>query len=204
MATTIPANSESSVTISITLTGIRALIVNQISEREKAKLPGAGGTGGRPSKKGTELTAQDIMEEAIYRGPNNEPVIPIENMLACITNAGVFFKQGTSKLSTRDSSVIPAAIEFHEDFIPIVSQGGYCLDSRVVTNNVTKGKAVANRPIWHDWSLSFTVDLDTTLISERLFRDVVDSAGKRIGLGCMRPERKKPYGRFVVSNWTVE
>jgi hypothetical protein len=38
-------------------------------------------------------------------------------------------------------------------------------------------------------------------MSKELFRDIVDSAGRRIGLGDFRPDRKGPFGKFVVVSW---
>ena len=49
--------------------------------------------------------------------------------------------------------------------------------------------------------LDFECDIDITLMSASLFRDVVDAAGKRIGLGDFRPATKGPFGKFVVTKW---
>ena len=35
----------------------------------------------------------------------------------------------------------------------------------------------------------------------KLLREVVDAAGKRVGLGEFRPSCKGQYGKFVVTNW---
>lgn len=50
--------------------------------------------------------------------------------------------------------------------------------------------------------MTFTATIDTDLISEGLFRELVDAAGKRIGLGDFRPDCKGPFGKFVVTQWT--
>jgi hypothetical protein len=39
------------------------------------------------------------------------------------------------------------------------------------------------------------------MLGVKLFREVVDAAGKRIGLGDFRPDCKGPYGRFSVTRW---
>jgi hypothetical protein len=38
-------------------------------------------------------------------------------------------------------------------------------------------------------------------MNEKLFRAIVDDAGKRVGLGDFRPATKGPYGRYVVTSW---
>ena len=35
----------------------------------------------------------------------------------------------------------------------------------------------------------------------KLAREIMDAAGKRIGLGDFRPDCKGPFGKFVVTKW---
>jgi len=35
-------------------------------------------------------------------------------------------------------------------------------------------------------------------------REILDSAGKRIGLGDFRPACKGPYGKFVAVEWKAQ
>ncbi len=60
---------------------------------------------------------------------------------------------------------------------------------------------MCHRPRLDQWSFSFTLDIDTTVFDPKLIRSVVDDAGKKIGLGDFRPQRKGPFGRFVVVEW---
>jgi hypothetical protein len=39
------------------------------------------------------------------------------------------------------------------------------------------------------------------MIAPKLVREIVDAAGKRIGLGDFRPSCKGPFGKFVVTQW---
>jgi hypothetical protein len=39
------------------------------------------------------------------------------------------------------------------------------------------------------------------MMDPKLFREIVDAAGKRIGLGDFRPATKGPFGKFVVTSW---
>jgi hypothetical protein len=39
------------------------------------------------------------------------------------------------------------------------------------------------------------------MLTVKLLREIVDAAGKRIGLGDFRPACKGPFGRFCVVNW---
>ena len=44
-------------------------------------------------------------------------------------------------------------------------------------------------------------EVDTDIMSTKLMREIVDAAGKRIGLGDFRPECKGPFGRYIVTKW---
>ena len=43
--------------------------------------------------------------------------------------------------------------------------------------------------------------MDTSICGVKLFRQIVDDAGKRIGIGDFRPATKGPFGRFAVTVW---
>jgi hypothetical protein len=70
-----------------------------------------------------------------------------------------------------------------------------------VCNPKTGGRFLCYRPCFEDWSLAFTLTLDLKEMNEKLLREIVDAAGKKIGLGDFRPDNKGPYGKFVVTSW---
>jgi hypothetical protein len=39
------------------------------------------------------------------------------------------------------------------------------------------------------------------IVDETRVRRIIDDAGSRVGLLDFRPERKGPFGRFVVTSW---
>jgi hypothetical protein len=45
------------------------------------------------------------------------------------------------------------------------------------------------------------MDYDDVLLKESELRRVVDDAGSRVGLLEFRPEKKGPFGRFIVTEW---
>jgi hypothetical protein len=67
----------------------------------------------------------------------------------------------------------------------------------------TGGRILCYRPCFHDWKLDFTLQVDEEMISLKLVRDIVDAAGKRVGLGDFRPDCKGPFGKFVVTRWSA-
>lgn len=77
----------------------------------------------------------------------------------------------------------------------------YIIDSRPVVIAATKGRIVRHRPRLNEWNVKFEIEYDDTLLTETQLRRVVDDAGSRVGLLDFRPERKGPFGRFMVVDW---
>lgn len=140
----------------------------------------------------------------LYLGHDGKPMIPQPNLFRCIIDAGTFFKAGKSKVTTQKNSLIPACVEVEGIEIPIIHKEPWTVDTRAVRIPSTGGRILCHRPCFHDWRLEFDMTLDTDLIPLKLFRDIVDAAGRRIGLGDFRPDRKGPFGKFVVVVWEAE
>jgi hypothetical protein len=84
---------------------------------------------------------------------------------------------------------------------PIEHKDPWEVDARAVRIPSTGGRILYYRPSFNDWRLSFTLSIDNDLISTKLVREIIDAAGKRIGLGDFRPANKGPFGKFVVVSW---
>jgi hypothetical protein len=57
--------------------------------------------------------------------------------------------------------------------------------------------------MFNDWALNLTLNLDTDFVDPKLMRQIVDDAGKRVGLGDFRPACKGPYGKYSVTRWVA-
>ena len=77
----------------------------------------------------------------------------------------------------------------------------FLIDSRPVVIAATKGRIVRHRPRLDTWTVTVEIEYDDNLITETQLRRVVDDAGSRVGLLDFRPERKGPFGRFMVTDW---
>ena len=79
--------------------------------------------------------------------------------------------------------------------------GDYIIDSRPVVVPATGGRVIRYRPKFPEWELMFEIEFDDDLLKEDELRQIVDDTGKRVGVLDFRPEKKGPFGRFVVSHW---
>lgn len=191
---------ENEVRILIEIESKTPLLCNRFTD--EAQMRASSGT--TVATVGNKGTPRSQAEKKLYLGLKGKPMIPQPNMFRCIIDAGKFFKAGKSKVTTIKSSLIPSCVEIEGVEIPIKHKDPWTVDTRAVRIPSTGGRVLCHRPCFNDWKLKFVAVLDESIISRSLLRDIVDAAGKRIGLGDFRPDCKGPFGKFVVTSWKVE
>lgn len=187
--------------INIKIDGVTPLICNKFHDAAAQ----AASSGSRGSSAASERgTPQEIAELKLYLGLGGNPIIPQPNLLRCLVDGGRFHKIGKSQVTTKESSILYAALDIEAAEIPLIHKQPWHVDTRAVVIPSTKGRILAHRPMFDDWALEFELHLETDILGPKLLREIVDDAGRRIGLGDFRPSRKGPYGRFSVTQWAVE
>ena len=186
--------------IKIRIDGTTPLICNKFTDAaaESASNGSRGSSAGQD--RGTPL---EIAQSKLYVGNDGTLMIPQPNLLRCLVEGGRFTKIGKSQVTTAKSSILYACVDVQGAEVPIIHVQPWKVDTRAVRIPSTGGRILAHRPMFDDWALEFVVDLDTSILGEKLLRQIIDDAGKRIGMGDFRPQCKGPYGRFVVNNWEV-
>ena len=185
--------------IKVTVCGTTPLLCNNFTDEEQM----ASSRGSRISIVGDKGTPREQAARKLYLGLGGTPIIPQPNMFRCIVDAGKFFKAGKVKVSTSKSSLLPACLDLEGVEIPIVHSEPWEVDTRAVRIPATGGRILCHRPKFNDWSLSFILRLDDEILAPDLIREIIDAAGKRIGLGDYRPDCKGPFGKFVVTHWEI-
>lgn len=185
--------------IDITIAGVSPLLVHAFTDEDQL----AASSGSRKSSAaGSRGTPYEQAEKHLHISEQDgKPIMPQPNLQSCIIAAGAFFKNGRSKITTMRSSLIPACVFWNDTEFPLISKGGWSVDTRAVRIPATGGRIQRHRPCFFDWSVKFDVDLDTSEMHQSLFREIVDAAGQKVGLCDFRPATKGPFGRFVVTNW---
>lgn len=184
-------------TIEVTITGTTPLLCNKFTDAAQHSATAGTST----TAVGDRGTPQEQAEAKLYIGHDDKPMIPQPNMYRAIIDAGTFFKAGKSKITTLKTSIIPACLDLGPLEIPIQHKEPWTVDTRAVRIPTTGGRILCHRACFNDWALTFDLGLDSTMLSEKMLRELVDAAGKRIGLGDFRPACKGPFGKFVVTVW---
>lgn len=183
--------------IEVTIEGITPLLMNRFTEETEVNLSG----GHSPTIRGGRGTPREQAEKKAYKDQDGYLYLPGPNIFSCLVMAGAFHKAGRVKVTTQKSSLIPAGIAVEELVCPLGTKDWEC-DSRSVVIPSTGGRIMCHRPRLDKWKVIFTLQVDDGMFAPTFVRLLVDDAGKKIGLGDYRPQRKGPFGRFVVSGWS--
>lgn len=187
--------------VKFTIAGISPLLMNRFTDAAAE----AATRGTRTSVlSGDRGTPREQAQKKLYVDDAGTIGIPQPNLFRCIIDGGAFFKSGKSKITTQKSSLIPACVAIEGVILPLKYRDDWQVDVRPVRIPSTGGRILCYRPVFYDWSLSAVAELDDEMIDAKLFRQILDAAGKRIGIGDFRPACKGPYGRFVVDQWQVQ
>lgn len=184
--------------IEVKVEGTTPLIMHAFAEADWADAT----SGTRSSSVGDRGTEREQAEKCLHLDTDKKTiVIPQPMIFACIVNAGKFFKEGKCKVTTQKTSLIPAGLSIEGVCFPLKYREPWSVDRRPVCIPSTGGRILRCRPIFDEWSFSFTILLDTTMFTAKRVREFVDAAGTRSGLGDFRPACKGPYGKFKVVSW---
>lgn len=149
--------------------------------------------------KGIEKMKKEQQAEiSAYRVPGSKELyIPAVALQRCLVNAAVYTKgRGRASMQKPVAACVIVTPEYLE-----LGQTQYEIDSRPIVNPSTKGRIIRHRPRLDEWEVSCVVEYDPLLVSEDEMRAIFDDAGSRVGLLDYRPEKKGPFGRFMVTQW---
>lgn len=141
---------------------------------------------------------EEQAEIACYRCPDTGQLyVPGIAIQRCLVAAATYSKgKGRATLQKQVAACVMVSPER-----ALLGVQKFDVDARPVVVPATKGRVVRFRPRLDAWRCSFTIEYDDTLITVTQLRRIVDDAGSRVGLLDFRPERKGPFGRFMVTSW---
>jgi hypothetical protein len=193
------------VQVAVTFEGVTPILMNAMSEadllaiRDKVKKP----------KMAAKPSLRDEAFSKLHRLPDGRPHIPVRCLYATFINAGQFVRlDGKRQISTEKKTVLPGMLSLLDTLLPLVKPGTDEPATWEVDiqqgRNPNGGEAVCIvRPRFDAWSISCTLEIDQSQMPLNLARELVDIAGRRVGLLEYTPRHKGTFGRFNVTAWTV-
>lgn len=150
-----------------------------------------------PEKGIDKATREEQAEYAAYRNVNGDLYVPSIALQRALVS-GATYSKGKGRASLQKP--VAACVQVTPMEL-LLGATKYEIDSRRVVVPSTKGAIVRHRPKIVNWKLKFDLEYDPELISADQMRAVVDDTGSRVGLLDFRPEKKGPFGRFMVTRW---
>lgn len=142
---------------------------------------------------------EEQAEFAAYRNPQTKELYIPGTAVQRALVAGAAYSKGRGRASLAKPAA--ACLLVDSEYLGLGVTTSYVIDARPVVIPATKGRVVRYRPRIDRWSVSFNLLFDDTLLTVDQVRRIVDDTGKNVGLLDFRPEKKGPFGRFVVVHW---
>jgi len=151
------------------------------------------------SKKRTGAMAESDIEDKLYLDSDGKSQIPSVYIKNCITEASKQFKIVGKGKSTY-SKLIASTVEI-EPFMIHLNVGKYEVFRISAVNPMTKGRMMTERPRYTKWIASFELILNDPAVPTSVINEVLEHAGKYVGVGDWRPEKKGIHGKFMITSF---
>lgn len=185
-------------TIEVEIRGITSLLTHRFTE--SSEVPG-------PVRR-TLVKHLEPREEAklnAYIADDGTFFFNAQSIPGTMTNAGANHKMRGSRKTLR--FVVPGAVRMECDAITILNGDGpakdFEVDSRPVTIPATKGRVMRHRPRFDSWGAKFHILLDDDQLDAETAYQLLSEAGRSVGIGDFRPEKRGPFGTFQITHWQV-
>lgn len=153
------------------------------------------------SKKVTGARSESDIEDKLYI-QDGKVCLPSVYLKNCISEAAKQFKivgkgkSTYSKLVASTVDVSPFMIELDADKYEIFRISA--------VNPMTKGRMMTERPKFEKWSAEFEIILNDEAVPMGVMNEILIQAGKYVGIGDWRPEKKGMFGKFMITSFKVK
>jgi hypothetical protein len=147
------------------------------------------------SKKVTGARAESDIEDKLYLidGKTHLPSVYIKNS---VVEAGKQFKIIGKGKSTY-SKIVASTVDINP-FMIEMDVKNYEVFRISAVNPMTKGRMMTERPKYDKWKASFQIILNDPAVPTGVINEILEHAGKYVGLGDWRPEKKGMFGKFMI------
>ena len=154
------------------------------------------------SKKRTGAMAESEIEDKLYLDEDGKVQLPSVYIKNCITEASKQFKIVGKGKSTY-SKLVASTIDI-EPFMIEFKSGKYEVFRISAVNPMTRGRMMTERPRYNKWGASFEIVLNDPGVTVSVINEILEHAGKYVGVGDWRPQTKGMFGKFMISSFKAE
>lgn len=124
--------------------------------------------------------------------------IPTEHIRGSLIGAGAMVKSKVGNSRKSMKNIVAGMFFIKEQKIRLPKE--YEIDKRSAVNKNVKARVISIRPKWNDWEASFTLQIDNDTITKETVSEIIENAGKYIGIGSFRPTNNGMFGRFELES----
>ena len=150
------------------------------------------------SKKRTGAMAESDIEDKLFI-IDKKICLPAVYLKNCITEASKQFKIVGKGKSTY-SKLVASTVDIIPDMIELDS-GKFEIFRISAVNPMTKGRMMTERPRFNKWKAKFEIVLNDPAVPFGVINEILEHAGKYVGIGDWRPEKKGMHGKFLISEF---
>lgn len=153
------------------------------------------------SKKRTGAMAELDIEDKLYKY-EDKVCIPAVYLKNCITEASKQFKI-TGKGKSTYSKLVASTVDISPDMIELKA-GKYEVFRISAVNPMTKGRMMTERPRFNKWGAEFEIIVNDPAVPVEVLNEILEHAGKYVGVGDWRPEKKGMHGKFMITSFKLQ
>jgi len=173
--------------IEVTVEGTTPLLMNRFMDKSIDT----------KSKKRTGAMAEKDIKDKLYIY-NNKVHIPAVYFRNSLIEAGKQFKI-TGKGKATYSKIIGSTIDINPEMILLKED--YVPFRIAAVNPMTKGRMMVERPRFNKWTATFEITLNDEAVPVSVTNEILSHAGKYVGIGDWRPQKKGMFGKFMITSF---
>lgn len=176
--------------VNVIIEGVTPLLINRFRDTQIE---------GKSKKRTGAITESDI-EDKLYI-TDGKVFIPSVYIKNSIVEASKQFKIIGKGKSTY-TKIVASTVDVNPFMIRLNSDKWEIFRISAV-NPMTKGRMMTSRPKFNKWSAEFEILLNDPAVDSSTINEILDHAGKYVGVGDWRPEKKGMFGKFLISEFKV-
>jgi len=176
-------------TYKATVTGISPLLMNRPSALIGDSIK---------ERKQTELPPEEIAKDKLYE-IDGKLYTPETHLKGALVEAGKNMKVVGKGKSTY-SKIVGYAVEVNP-FEIVHKKQKWEVYSVLAVNPSTRGRNLLHRPMLKEWELDFELTFDEEQVPASVLKEILELAGRFVGIGDWRPAKKGRFGKFQVTSW---
>jgi len=151
-----------------------------------------------PIHERSEVAHEDAVraEYHCYRNSPGNCYVPSDHIRGAFIAAGSFVKAKVGGRSKSMKTIVAGMFMPKPSEIELPDYDA--IDKRSAVNKNIKGRVIVVRPKWSEWELEFVLQVDEDSISIIQISQIIEYAGKYVGIGSFRPVNNGLFGRFEL------